>query len=375
MRDSALRVPRLRMLLILLMVMPVGAACGVPVDIMRVPDPGRLPHAVLGEDGTLHLIYVQGDPTEGDLMYVTRQPGVTEWSSAVRVNSAPGTVAGIGPVDGGQLALGPDGRVHVTWMSIAPPILFYTRSNEGDPGFEDQFGVASDEGIEAGPALTVDHDNNVYLFWHAGAGEDATRAVYLAASRDGGLVFEPPRPVNSAVEGACACCALAASTDAAGAVRVSYRGARENVHRGQRLLTSRDAGVTFTDELLQAWDIGACPVAVPSLTASSTGTTVAWETQGQVQFARVDRLNRIVTPIGEAALRRKNPTVAVNYRGETLLVWADGSGFRSGGTLHWQLFDPDGEPGETASHIDATVPERSRPAALAQSDGRFVVIY
>jgi hypothetical protein len=355
--------------------MPVATACGQTVDIMRVPDQGRLPHAVLGEDGTLHLAYVQGDPREGDLMYVTRRPGVTEWSTPVRVNSAPGTVTGIGPVDGGQLALGPEGRVHVAWMRIAPPTFFYTRSNEDGPGFEEQFGVASGDGIEAGPALTVDRRNNVYLFWHTGAGEDATRAVYLAVSRDGGFVFEPPRQVNAAIEGACACCALATSTDDDDTIRVSYRGARENVHRGQRLLTSRDAGVMFTDELLQPWDIGACPVAVPSLIGGSAGTTVAWETQGQVQFARVDRLGEIVTPTGKAALRRKNPTVAVNQRGETLLGWADGSGFRSGGTLHWQLFDPDGRPGETGPYNETTVPESSRPAALARADGGFVVIY
>ena len=365
---------------VLLLLLAVSAACGQTVeigavDIIRVPDEGRLPHAVLGEDETLHLVYMQGDPSEGDLVYVSRRPGATEWATPLRVNSAPGTVTGIGPVDGGQLALGPDGRVHVTWMRMAPPAFFYTRSNEDGPGFEKQFDVASDYGVEAGPALTVDQDNNVYLFWHAGTGEDATRVVYLTVSRDAGQVFEAPRQVNAAIEGVCACCALAASTDDDGTIHVSYRGARENIHRGQRLLTSRDAGVTFTDELLQPWDVGACPVAVPSLNSSSSGTTVAWETQGQVQFARVDRLDKIVTPTGKAALRRKNPTIAVNTRGETLLVWADGSGFRSGGALHWQLFDSDGQPGETGPDTETTVPESSRPAALARADGGFVVVY
>ena len=380
MQHSTVRVHRLGVLSVLLLLMLVATACGQTaevqtVNIVRVPDGGRLPSAVLSEDDTVHLVYVQGDPGEGDLMYVTRRLGITEWSTPVRVNSAPGTVTGIGPVDGGQLALGPGGRVHVAWMRMAPPTFFYTRSNEDGPGFEEQFGLASGDGIEAGPALTVDRDNNVYLFWHAGAGEDATRAVYLAVSRDGGFVFEPARQVNAAIEGACACCALAASTGDDGTIRVSYRGARENIHRGQRLLTSRDAGVTFTDEQLQPWDVGACPVAVPSLSSGSEAATVAWETQGQVHFARVGRLDEILTPIGTAALRRKNPTVAVNRRGETLLVWADGSGFRSGGTLHWQLFDPDGAPGETGPHTDTKIPESSRPAALARADGGFVVVY
>jgi hypothetical protein len=380
MKQADFRGYRLAIAAVLLLLLATATACGQTVEIgavdtIRVPDEGRLPYTVLGDDGTLHMVYTQGDPSEGDLLYVSRRPGATEWATPLRVNSAPGTVTGIGPVDGGQLALGPDGRVHVTWMRMAPPAFFYTRSNEDGPGFEKQFDIASDYGVEAGPALTVDQDNNVYLFWHAGSGEDATRVVYLAVSRDGGLVFEPPRQVNAAVEGACACCALAASTDGAGTIRVSYRGARENIHRGQRLLTSHDAGVTFTDQLLQPWDVGACPVAVPSLHSSSSGTTVAWETQGQVQFVRVDRLNEIAIPTGKAALRRKNPTIAVNPRGETLIAWADGSGFRSGGTLHWQLFDSDGQPGETGPDNETVVPENSRPAATTRADGGFVVVY
>jgi len=380
MKRADLRGCRLAVPSVLLLLLAFATACGQTVeigavDIIRVPNDGRLPHAVLGNDGTLHMVYVQGDPTEGDLMYASRRPGATEWATPLRVNSTPGTVTGIGPVDGGQLALGPDGRVHVTWMRMVPPAFFYTRSNEDGPGFEEQFDVAADYGVEAGPALTVDQDNNVYLFWHAGTGEDATRVVYLAVSRDGGFVFAPPRQVNAEIEGACACCALAASTDDDGTIRVSYRGARENIHRGQRLLTSRDAGVTFTDQLLQPWDVGACPVAVPSLSSSSSGTTVAWETQGQVQFVRVDRPHEIVTPTGEAILRRKNPTIAVNARGETLLAWADGSGFRSGGTLHWQLFDSDGRPSATGPDIETVVPENSRPAATTRADGGFMVVY
>lgn len=373
MRSTNLSGCRQGWLATLLLAMSVAATSGQTVETLRVPDGGRLPHAVVADDGTVHLVYVAG---EGDLMYARLGPNDTELSPPQRVNSAPGTVTGIGPIDGGQLALGPDGRVHVAWMRMRPPAFFYTRSNLDGPGFEEQFGVASGDGIEAGPALAVDGDNTVYLFWHSGGGEDAGRAVYMAASRDGGLIFEPAQQINAPVEGACACCGLTAIADHAGSIYLSYRGARENIHRGQRLLTSSDAGATFADDLLQPWDVGACPVAVPSLTTGPTGTTVAWETQGQVQFARADTMDRqIVEPTGTATLRRKNPTVAVNHRGETLLAWGDGSGFRSGGTLHWQLFDADSTPGAARADDGERVPESSIPAALARPDGSFLVVY
>ena len=74
----------------------------------RVPDGGRLPHAVIDDEGTTHLVYLKGEPVEGDLMYVTRGPGATTWSEPAQVNSEPGTVTGIGPIDGGHLAQGRD---------------------------------------------------------------------------------------------------------------------------------------------------------------------------------------------------------------------------------------------------------------------------
>ena len=199
-------------------VLLLGVACSSPalsqsVVTLRIPDGGRLPQAVLDDGGTLHLIYVVGDTQHGDLMYVTRAPGASSWSEPEQVNSAPGTVTGFGPVDGGQLALGKNNRLHVAWMRISPMAFFYTRSNEDGPGFEEQFGVASGDGVEAGPSVVADQDGNVYLFWHSGGGEDAGRTVYMVASRDEGFIFELARPINDTAEGACGCCSVAALSD------------------------------------------------------------------------------------------------------------------------------------------------------------------
>ena len=253
-------------------------------------------------------------------------------------------MTGIGPIDGGQLALGKDNLVHVAWFQIAPIEFFYTRMNEEGTGFEPQFGVAAGSGVEAGPSLAADRAGNMFLFWHAGAEKDARRSVYLTVLHNDGTTFGPVRPVSRDAEGACNCCGLRALSDNAGTVFLSYRGAGDDVRRGQRLLTSRDAGLTFSDELIQPWEVGACPVSTTSLSSGSSGTTVAWETQGQVYFAPVGDLKMSVSPPGVAKIRRKNPAVAVNRRGETLIAWGDGPGFRTGGTLHWQVFDGDGQP-------------------------------
>ena len=193
-------------------------------------------------------------------------------------------------------------------------------------------------------------------------------------SRDGGTSFEPARRVSPEAEGACACCGLAAAIDAAGAVHVSYRGAGDNVRRGQRLLTSTDRGRTFSDRLVHPWELGACPVSTTSLFAGPGGLTAAWETQGQVHFADADSLRAVRTPPGEARFRRKNPVVAVDPGGDTLVAWGDGPGFSFGGSLHWQVFDADGRPVGEPGGGAGTVIEGSTVAAVVQ-DGRFLVVF
>jgi len=142
-----------------------------------------------------------------------------------------------------------------------------------------------------------------------------------------------------------------------------------------RLLTSTDQGRTFTDQLIQPWELNACPIATTTLSAGPDGTLVAWETEGQVYFADVDRLDDPVSPPGEAEFRRKNATVASNDRGDILLAWGDGPGWQSGGTLHWQLFDRAGRPRRDEGIGSSPIPARSVPTIAVRPDGSFVVVY
>ena len=357
----------------------LAAACtgvGPGVTVLRAPDGAKLPQVAIDDTGTLHLIYYVGSMSSGDLLHVSRAPDATGWSVAQPVNDQPHTVTGVGPTDGGQLAIGPGGRLHVAWFHNDPIRFYYTRSN-GAGGFDAQqvLSVTEEAGVESGPTVTADGTGNVYVFWHADAVEDAHRRVYVAVSRDGGALFELPRAVSPAAAGACACCGLRAVTDRAGAVRVSYRGAGDNIHRGMRLLTTADQGRTFSDQLIQAWDVGACPVATTTLSSGPDGTKVAWETEGQVSFADVARLDAPVSAPGTAAFRRKNPAVAVNDRGDTLLAWGDGPGWQSGGSLHWRLFDPGGRARGDEGSGTEPIPASSVPTVVARPDGSFVVVF
>src|SRR5207253_8160752 len=76
-------------------------------------------------------------------------------------------------------------------------------------------------------------------------------------------------------------------TDRQGNVSALYRSAREGVHRDIYLLTSTDHARSFHGSLLHKWNVNACPMS--SMDFAENGTTVlgAWETGGQVYWARL----------------------------------------------------------------------------------------
>ena len=346
------------------------------VEVARIPEGGRMPRAVIDAAGNVHAIYFEGVMSGGELLYISRAAGESGWTEPLRVNSEPRSVVGMGPIDGGQVALDGDGRLHAVWFQTNPTRIFYTRSASGAAPFEPQRMLWQEEdgSFEAAPTVAAGNDGRVYVFWHAGGREDRDRAVYMAASPDGGDSFAPARRVSLAGEGACGCCNMASLAGEAGAVHVSYRSARDNVRRDQRLLVSTDAGGTFEDRSIDEWEIGACPVTTTTLSAAAGAARVAWETEGRVFYAPVDRLDAPVEPDGEARFRRKNPVVAVNGRGDTLLAWGDGPGLRAGGTLHWRLFDAGGRPlGEQGN--DTSVPSGSAPWAVVMPDDSFLLLF
>jgi hypothetical protein len=103
----------------------------------------------------------------------------------------------------------------------------------------------------------------------------------------------------------------------------------------------------------------------------------AWETSGQVYYGRIDPVTgKLLTRVpasGEGGTR-KQPALAVNKLGETLLAWSEGSGWQRGGALAWEVFSPSGQPTRERGRVADGIPVWSLATAYARPDGGFTII-
>jgi len=362
---------------------------GAPkVSVVRLPE-GAIQPQLLVDGAVIHVLYFKGDPAHGDLFYA--QLGSNgSFSHTMQVNGHAGSAIATGTMRGGHLALGRNGRVHVAWHGSdqaqpradggSTPVL-YTRMNADGTAFEPERNVVSEKlvGLDGG-TVAADGAGNVYVAWHAfqpGMRGEDDRRVWIARSSDDGRTFSREIAASDAATGACGCCAVGALADRRGNLYVLYRAAKDVVHRDTYLLTSRDRAATFTSAKLQEWNIGACPMSSFSLNESASGIRAAWETDGQVQWLRVDpatgtRSEIVVAP--GATANRKHPVIATNTRGETMLAWTEGTGWNKGGGLAWQVFDRDGRPIGPLGRAPG-IPTWSMAAVAPLPDGAFAIIY
>ncbi len=359
------------------------------VELKRVPDGGIQPQVAADADGTLHLVYYQGDPAGGDLIYRRSTDGGSTFSAALRVNSVPGSAVAIGNIRGARLAVGGKGQVHVAWNgsqnaargnSGRAPML-YARLNAAGTAFEPERNLIQlAYGVDGGGGVAADRDGRVYVFWHApmpGKEGEEFRRVWMARSQDSGKTFEPERIAWNEPTGACGCCSLDAFADGQGAVHVLFRAAHEAVHRDMYLLVSKDHGNTFSGSDVSKWDVGYCVMSSESFIQAPDGAVLAaWETEKQVHFGRLaaSGLELRESVLGNVGKNRKYPSLAVNSLGNTLLAWTEGMGWKRGGSLQWQLFDKSGKPIDSPGQAEG-VPVWSVVAAFARPDGTFVLFY
>ncbi len=114
-----------------------------------------------------------------------------------------------------------------------------------------------------------------------------------------------------------------------------------------------------------------------ALVEGPSGVLAGWESSGQVFFGRVDPGGRVPQPVPApgAGSSRKHPSLAVNARGETLLVWTEGTGWERGGSLAWQLFDAAGKPLGEKGRVEGGIPVWGLATAVARPDGSFLIIH
>ena len=372
------------------------ATKAVGVTLLRVPNDGIQPEAVVDNHGTLHLLYFSGEPRAGNLFYVRSTDNGSIFSKPVRVNSQDGSAIATGTIRGGQLAVGGDGRVHVAWNGsdtamprglINPandqpsaPFL-YARSNAEGTAFEPQRNLTRlSYGNDGGGSIAADEGGNVYAVWHAlavgGANGEDHRLVWIARSHDNGMTFDQEHPAWREPTGACGCCGLRLLKQSKN-LFLLFRSATAMTHRDMYLLESSDDGASFRGSQVQPWNIGACPMTSMSLAATGARVFGAWETAGQVYFGAIDttgaRIPDPIAPPGEPGTR-KHPRLALGANGEVLLAWTEGTAWARGGSLAWQVFDSGGKP-TSARGTAPGVPVWSFAAPIARTDGAFIVFY
>ena len=367
------------------------------VTLVRVPHGGIQPEAVVDSRGVLHLLYFAGEPRAGDLFYVRSSDSGSTFSDPVRVNSQLGSAIATGTIRGGQVAVGRNGRVHVTWngsdaahpkglinpASNQPSAPFlYARSNAGGTAFEPQRNLTTRSyGVDGGGSIAADASGNVYAAWHSlpvgGDNGEEHRLVWIARSTDDGATFGAEQPAWREPTGACGCCGVRMSAGRSGILYVLYRSATAMTHRDMFLLESSDQGRTFKGSRVQPWEIGACPMTSMSMAASASRMVGAWETAGQVYYGDVDVDGaRIPSPHSAPGSggTRKHPRVTMNASGDLLLVWTEGTAWARGGSVAWQEFDRGGKPTDAKGQAPE-VPVWSFAAPIARPNGTFVILY
>ena len=380
----------MKMLTLVLVFGLLGEPEGSGVEVVETPDGGVQPQAIVDSSGVTHLVYLKCDPAASDVYYATRKPGESGFGPSIRVNSEAGAAIAMGTIRGAKLAIGREGRVHVAWNGSAKtkPInplggspMLYSRWDVESQRFEPQRNLMTrTTGLDGGGSLATDSQGNVYVAWHGqprGSTGEGNRQLWVARSVDDGKTFEAERPAWDRPTGACGCCGTAALAYSDGSVSFLYRAATNIDSRDMILVESRDRGVRYEGRSLGPWKINACPMSTASLVDSDSGVLAAWETKGQVTFARVDLASggelKAISPTGGDG-SRKHPALATNLRGETLLAWSEGTAWKKGGSLAWQIFDKLGQPLGPRGRVEGGVGVWDLPSVVARPDGRFAII-
>jgi hypothetical protein len=352
------------------------------VTVLRCPNDGIQPQAAVDAQGRLHLVYLKGPDAASDVFYVRSDDSAATWSPPIRVNSHEGSAMAVGTVRGAHLALG-RGRewVHVAWMGSAKaqprapkdssPML-YARLKAGERAFEPQRNlITAHPGLDGGGSVAADESGKVLVAWHAPGtdsqkkGEEG-RVLYVTKSADDGKTFAAETETMPSPTGVCGCCGMRVALGPGGDVVALYRAANSRTRDLYLVSGGRST-------LLSEWAVKTCPMSTATFARSPAGLVAAWESEQQVWMKRLGDAQPVSPPGGEN--NRKHPSVAAAGDGHVLLAWAEGTGWKRGGSVAWQLFSPEGLKSISDGRgVQKGLAVWSLPTAVWAGD-RFIVLY
>jgi hypothetical protein len=143
------------------------------------------------------------------------------------------------------------------------------------------------------------------------------------------------------------------------------------------LLFSRDRGNSYKGERVHEWNVAGCPMSSEAFAEGPDGVLAAWETDGQVYYARIDpATGKVSAPVAApgAGKNRRFPAVVPEARGLILLAWSEGVQWGKGGAVAWQVFDRENRPTAVRGRAEG-VPVWSLVTAFTRPAGGFSVVY
>jgi hypothetical protein len=278
------------------------------VRYVRIPEGGLRPRLGLGKTG-LALIHTKGEGARGDLyLTLSRDEGQT-FSPGIRLNPTPGTVLSWNGTQSGSIDVGPDERVHVTWISGGEkPALLYARATAAGE-LEEVRELGSPVGLGTTTAVTVDDRGQVYVVYSAegpGIDNDGSQMaqIWLRRSSDGKDFTEPVTIDEPAKNVSVHSGILAHVDEVMGTAYVLYRIALHVnetspvVLRSMRLLSSTDRGETFSPSLVDNFKLQRDPHSSGTLSQEENSTLATWETDDRVCWSIIRRqLQQVNLPI------------------------------------------------------------------------------
>ncbi len=363
------------------------------VERIVLPEQGVQPQVAADASGRIHLVYHRGEPGEGNLYYSSLDSLQGQWATPIQVNQLPESVVATGTVRGHQIAVTPEGRVHVSWFAnrdwhkpkgepahaYAP--LMVATLKPGQARFSREQNLLSwTRHLDGGGSLAVDSRGNLFVAWH-GRGDSPVegemgRQVFMSVSVDGGETFSRERAIAEAPQGVCSCCGMRVHTDQQDGVHILYRGLRNQL-RPMVHLQSTDHGKHFTARFFDDWDIQACPMSLVSMADYAIGSAwIANECEGTIRLHhKTNYLSWTELISSQQQWKGKHPSLVANKDGEVLVTWAQDAGWGKGGQLRWAVVDASGKVVATNEAKDAPeLPVWSFASAMV-IQGKFKLIY